>query len=76
MKIICTQAEKEWLEKLMAESDDCGLNCGCMYEDCRQCIEKNVNFIYENRKEIVTCKDCNNGFTVTDDFFCASGRRK
>ena len=57
MTIICTQAEKQWLEKLMAESDNCGLNCHCMChcmlpngDDCRQRIERNVKFIYNKEK--------------------------
>ena len=50
MKITCSEAEKEWLEKLMIESDNCGLHCPCELLDrvntdiCKQCIEKNVRF--------------------------------
>lgn len=81
MTIICSKAEKEWLKRLMVESDICGLHCHCS-KDCKQCIDKNVKFIYNEIGEIVNCKDCKyndegtcyiDGLRVCDDYFCASG---
>ena len=85
MTIICSKEEKEWLEKLMAESNDCGLQLHCNFSDCKQCIDKNVKFIYNKDGEVVTCKDCKHndegtcyidGLGVCDDYFCANGKRK
>lgn len=57
MTIICTQEEKEWLKKLMIESDGCALKCHCRLNDiasvktvCKQCIEENVKFKREGEE--------------------------
>lgn len=57
MTIICSEAEKEWLEKLMIESEHCDLDCHCdllgdtsktnMRHICKECIEENVDFEIE-----------------------------
>lgn len=57
MKITCSEAEKEWLEKLMIESKHCDLDYHCdllgdtsktnMRHICQQCIEENVDFEIE-----------------------------
>lgn len=51
MKIICSKNEAEWIKKLILHSNDCKLDCSCklngptnMYNLCRMCIEKNVEF--------------------------------
>ena len=63
MKIICTEAEKEWLIHLMANSDRCPLEPKCE-QPCTECYEKNVEWTIDEGAALPpmgqtpTCGEC------------------
>lgn len=55
MKITCTQDEKDWVIRCLADSECCGIDAAdpehCLCEHCEECIEKNVKWEIENESE-------------------------
>lgn len=50
MKITCTYDEKQWLMRLMAESEDCPLMAKCL-PSCIECVQENVQWEIVERSE-------------------------
>lgn len=51
MKIICTQYQKDYLVRMMAENDHCILEFNNCVINCRECIENNIEWKIEGEEK-------------------------
>lgn len=52
MKITCTEYEKEWLMKLMIDSDRCPIRGDCE-SNCYDCFIKNVEWTIDDGEKLL-----------------------